>query len=103
MIVREHHDMGFADCRRSVDHELAALTKYQPQDVILLYRKNFTFNNHGATALYLYDRSNELTYIYMAFGDESSYVTMQATCRASDLEERDNMLHSFLSAEVRNA
>ena len=100
-IIREYHDMGFAACRKTCDQQLAQLTKYASQDVILLYRKNFSFNNYDATAVYLYDKRAGLTHLYMAFGDERFHVTMRGSCRADDLNERDRILHTFLTAGIR--
>jgi hypothetical protein len=95
--VTEDHSTGFPSFRRTIDQKLADLSR-SSQDVTLLYRKNFTFNNYSATALYLYDQHRGLTYVYMAFGDEGFHVTMQGSCRADDLDERDLILRSFLTS-----
>jgi hypothetical protein len=96
--ITEDHSMGFTAFRQTIDRELAGLSRHLPQDMTLLYSKNFTFNNYDATALYLYDQHREQTYVYVAFGDQGFHVTMQGSCRADDLDARDAIIRSFLSA-----
>ena len=96
--VSEDQHEGFTSLRKNIRQRIAALTKYSPQDVTLLYSKDFTFNGYDATALYLYEESSRHTYIYMAFGDDRFNVKMQGTCRADDIDNRDKILHAFLTA-----
>jgi|GEM_PF-6562985 hypothetical protein len=96
--VSEDSHEGFPSIRKKIKLEIAALTRYSPQDVTLLYTRNFTFNGYDATALYLYDEPKQLTYLYVAFGDDGFNVKMQGTCRAADIDNRDKILRAFLTA-----
>jgi hypothetical protein len=101
--VSEDHREGFSSLRKKVKQQIAALTKYTPQDVTLLYSKNFTFNGYEATALYLYEESSRRTYLYMAFGDDRFNVRMQGSCRADDIDSRDKILNAFLTASYKSS
>ena len=96
--VVEDHKIGFPAFRHTIAEQLALLTKYAQQDVTLLYSKDFKFNGYEATALYLYDKTSHLTYIFMAFGDDHFSVTMRGTCHADDLSDRDAILSAMLTA-----
>ncbi|CAK9254262.1 unnamed protein product [Sphagnum jensenii] len=41
--ITEDHGEGFPDYSKTIDRELACLSQSYPQDVTLLYRKNFVF------------------------------------------------------------
>ena len=96
--VVEDHKMGFPVFRHTISEQLALLTKYAQQDVTLLYSKDFKFNGYEATALYLYDKTSHLTYIFIAFGDDHFSVTMRGTCHADDMSDRDAILSAMLTA-----
>ena len=98
--ISEDYNVGFTAYSSIIDHALADMAKCT-QDVTLLYKKKFTFNNYDAMALYLYDEHRGITYVYMAFGDEHFHVAMKGSCRATDFDERDRILGTFLTAGVR--
>ena len=96
--IVEERNSGFSLYRKTIASKLAQLDSYSPQDVTLLYSKDFRFDGYDATALYLYDRHNHLTYIFMAFGDEHFSVTMRGTCHAQDTNGRDAIISAMLTA-----
>jgi hypothetical protein len=98
IFITEDRSIGFSALHKTLDRKLADLSKYSPQDITLLYSKDFKFNGYNAIALYLYEEHSHHTYVYIAFGDESFHVEMNGRCRADDLGSRDQIVNAFLTA-----